>query len=212
VVQVLWTGQQSAGAEVPSPDIPKEYNENGANCDNLSEVGLTILCKRETMRTQLAMLAIFQLAGMVFIAGACASHEPLPQALSTAFAPAPAVMETPAPRPTEEFKATSNTMPMPIPAANHTSPSTPMSIPVPAQNEVWIVGSNYRPIDIHVPVGTTVTWIGMDNDAHDVESDTGLFFTNLPAGATFSYLFTERGVFRYHCGCNPGMEGSVIVE
>ena len=98
------------------------------------------------------------------------------------------------------------------PATSLPRPATE-PIPVPGPNEVWLHGGEYRPGNITVPVGTTVTWIGYDNDTqHDVASETGLFFCSLALGDSFSYTFTERGTFNYSCDCNPGMAGTVIVE
>mgnify|MGYP003392657780 CR=1 FL=1 len=99
---------------------------------------------------------------------------------------------------------TPGTVPMP-------TPTTP-TIPTPAYDEVWIWGGDYRPGTITVPVGTRVTWTNKDYDAHDIDSDTGLFFCSLALGVSFSYTFDTRGTFNYHCGCAPGMVGKIIVE
>lgn len=82
-------------------------------------------------------------------------------------------------------------------------------------NEVWIVGSNFVPWTITVPVGTKITWVNKSTSAHTLTSDTGLFDAPLRFnGDSFSYTFTSRGVFEYHCTPHTatGMTGKVIVE
>ena len=94
-----------------------------------------------------------------------------------------------------------------------TSPALlPGPIAVPGPNEVWLWGGEYRPNRLTVPLGTTVIWMGRDADPHDVENNNGLFFASLLLGVTFNYTFIERGAFFYHCECNTGMEGTIIVE
>lgn len=72
---------------------------------------------------------------------------------------------------------------------------------------------------ITVPVGTTVTWTNLAYDVHIITSDTGLFGSGAlgpPEGGllspSFSYTFTERGTFSYHCSLHPYLIGTVIVE
>ncbi len=82
-------------------------------------------------------------------------------------------------------------------------------------------GASFLPATITVPVGTTVTWTTNDVlDAHTVTSDSGLFDGSIlvrdkdsppMSGYTFSYTFTERGTFSYHCSDHPWMVGKVIV-
>ena len=72
---------------------------------------------------------------------------------------------------------------------------------------------------ITVPVGTTVIWSNKDHEEHTITSDTGLFDGRLsdhhvsgPMLLPFSYTFTERGTFNYHCVYHPEEVGTVIVE
>ncbi len=85
-------------------------------------------------------------------------------------------------------------------------------VPVPGPNQVWLQGMEYRPAILTVPVGTTVTWTNVDFTPHDVESYTELFFWSVAQGCSYNYTFTEPGNYSYHCGCNPGMDGMVIVQ
>ena len=78
--------------------------------------------------------------------------------------------------------------------------------------EVEILNSSFNPQVITVPVGTTVTWIHLDSGVHTVMSNTGVFNSDLAFRQTFSYTFTESGVFKYHCHLHGYMFGQIIVE
>ncbi len=127
-----------------------------------------------------------------------APPSPVPALEPAIMAPAPIVPTAPDP---------------PAPAAP--APALPEPAPErkmwPGPNEVWIWGGEYRPNKITVPVGTTVTWTGIDAEEHDVESDDGLFFGNIVQGVSFSYTFAEPGSYCFHCNCGC-IEGVVIVE
>ncbi len=70
--------------------------------------------------------------------------------------------------------------------------------PRPGHNEVWFIAiEKFTPSTITVPVGTTVTWTNKDQKLHTVTSADGLFNRTLSPGNSFSYNFTENGVFIY---------------
>jgi plastocyanin len=79
---------------------------------------------------------------------------------------------------------------------------------------------SFQPATITVPIGTTVGWDRhsernsfLYSIQHTVTSDTGLFHGDLMATIkTFSYTFTEAGVFGYHCEFHDEETGTVIVE
>ena len=77
------------------------------------------------------------------------------------------------------------------------------------------MGNEFQPDTITITAGTTVTWIHQDSEAHTVTSDDDLFDKglNIP-GDSFSYTFTEPGVYNYHCVPHEDvdMRGNVIVE
>ncbi len=77
--------------------------------------------------------------------------------------------------------------------------------------EVEIMDSDFSPRDITAPLYTTVTWTQLDSVEHTV-SRFGVFDNYLSFGDTFSYTFTEPGVFRYYCNVHDDMYGRVIVE
>jgi len=64
-----------------------------------------------------------------------------------------------------------------------------------------------------VPVGTTVTWVNQDQDAHTVTADDGRFTsTGLDHGEQFSYRFTAPGTYAYHCALHPHMTARIVVK
>lgn len=100
-----------------------------------------------------------------------------------------------------------------------TPQATPPTIPgaplaVKGLYEVWINGREFRPSVIIVPVGTTITWVNKDGEGwHTVTSTTGLFDTNLAFEQSFSYTFTERGIYEYYSVPWPGETfGAVVVN
>jgi plastocyanin len=79
----------------------------------------------------------------------------------------------------------------------------------------------YLPLDLSVPVGTTVRWTNQDTQVHTVVSGVsdglagtpdGLFASEfLNPGDTFTFTFDDVGVFSYFCTPHPWMIGSVTV-
>ena len=64
-----------------------------------------------------------------------------------------------------------------------------------------------------VQVGTTVTWVNEDSQAHTVtDVDLGFDSGLMSKGDTWSYTFTEVGEFEYFCAPHPWMRAKVIVE
>jgi plastocyanin len=80
--------------------------------------------------------------------------------------------------------------------------------------EVTMEGIEFRPAEITVAAGDTVTWTNNDSAGHDVTGDD--FESGEPGGIaqgdTFEHTFEEAGTFDYVCTVHPGMEGTVTVE
>jgi plastocyanin len=76
----------------------------------------------------------------------------------------------------------------------------------------------FAPVDLRVAPGTTVVWTNNDPFAHTITSDDGLFDSGLiNQGETFSFTFTEPGVYQYYCQPHggpglSGMSGTIVVE
>jgi plastocyanin len=80
--------------------------------------------------------------------------------------------------------------------------------------EVSMESITFKPEQVTVKTGDTVTWVNNDTVGHDVTGDD---FKSGPPGAmengdTFEHTFDAAGTFDYVCTVHPGMKGSVTVE
>lgn len=76
----------------------------------------------------------------------------------------------------------------------------------------------FKPKELEVKKGTTVTWTNDDAIEHSVTAgkpgkaaqdfDSG-FFTK---GGSFSHTFDATGIFTYFCKRHPNMQATVVVE
>ena len=96
----------------------------------------------------------------------------------------------------------------------NTTPSNPNpSGGTQGANEVFISGSKFSPATLTVAVNTTVTWTNKDGYAHTVTSNTALFDSgNMDSNASFSFQFTTKGSYMYHCAYHSAMTGTIIVQ
>ena len=79
--------------------------------------------------------------------------------------------------------------------------------------QVIIDNYAFSPVSLTVKVGTTVTWINHDDDAHTVDSTQGKFKSaTLNKGDRFDFRFTEAGEFPFFCRFHPKMTGKIIVQ
>jgi plastocyanin len=79
--------------------------------------------------------------------------------------------------------------------------------------------TTFRPGDLPVPKGSTVTWTNEDPYGHDVtkKSGPGPDFSSgepgaMESGDTFKHTFDTAGTIEYVCTVHPGMEGTVVVK
>lgn len=85
--------------------------------------------------------------------------------------------------------------------------------PSSAPAEVKIDNYSFGPRTLTVAVGTTVTWINHDDDAHRVVSTDDVFKSKvLDTNEKFSYTFTQIGTYPYFCSIHPKMTGTVAVK
>ncbi len=72
----------------------------------------------------------------------------------------------------------------------------------------------FKPKSVTIAVGTSVTWTNTTTVAHTVTSDDGKTFSSgiINPGATFSFKFTKKGTFGYHCSIHPFMTATIIVK
>lgn len=78
---------------------------------------------------------------------------------------------------------------------------------------VQIVDFNYKPANLQVKAGTTVTFTNEDTFAHTVTAkDKSYDSGNMDKGATFEQTFAEAGTFEYICAIHNSMTGKVTVS
>jgi len=83
----------------------------------------------------------------------------------------------------------------------------------PATMEVKIDNFSFGPVELMVPVGTTVTWTNRDDIPHTVVSTDKAFKSKvLDTDEKFSYTFSKAGTFPYFCSIHPKMTGKVIAQ
>ena len=83
-----------------------------------------------------------------------------------------------------------------------------------AETEVSIDDFAFAPKELTIPVGTQVTWMNKDDEAHTVVSVDGKTFRSkgLDTGDKFSFTFTEPGTYEYVCSIHKQMKGTIIVK
>ena len=80
-------------------------------------------------------------------------------------------------------------------------------------HEVNIEFSDYRPSQLDILPGETVSWTNVSQRTHTVTSDTGLFDSgDVAEGGRFAREFTAPGTYRYHCTIHPSIVGEVDVR
>lgn len=88
-----------------------------------------------------------------------------------------------------------------------TPPATPSTI------EVAIEGFAFKPAEINIPAGSTITWYNEDSATHTVTARDKTFDSgSLSRQGTFSYTFDKNNTFEYYCQFHPSMTGKVIVK
>jgi plastocyanin len=74
------------------------------------------------------------------------------------------------------------------------------------------VPTPFTPRNLNVGVNTTVRWYNGDTNQHTVTCDTGVFASPLlDSGGWFSFKFTQKGTFPYHCEPHPNMTWTIVV-
>lgn len=95
--------------------------------------------------------------------------------------------------------------------ATHTPPAN--GTPAASGTNISINNAKYRPKNLTVTVGTTLTWTNNDSVPQSVTSDTPGQFDSGPLqpGGTFSYTFSQGGTFPYHSTATTSTFGSITV-
>ena|SRR5688572_18813204 len=80
-------------------------------------------------------------------------------------------------------------------------------------NAVAIEGFAFKPGDLEVKAGTTVTFTNEDDFAHTATAKDKSFDTgNLDKDGTFEHTFEEAGTFEYLCAIHNSMTGTITVS
>lgn len=100
------------------------------------------------------------------------------------------------------------------PAETSTTQTGAVAEPETAAGEVLMKGIMFKPKDITVKVGDTVTWKNEDPVDHNaVDTATGAFESKtFGEGGTFEYKAEKAGKIEYVCTIHPGMTGTITVE
>ena len=81
-----------------------------------------------------------------------------------------------------------------------------------AKNEISIESNTFKPDNVTIKVGGTITWINNDSYAYTVKASNGEFDSgNMASGATFSFTFDKEGSYDYICGIHTFMKGTITV-
>jgi plastocyanin len=104
--------------------------------------------------------------------------------------------------------------PMPSPAPAPAPPPVVSSSEVTIPRGAETLGDQaFRPDDLTVAVGSTVTWTNTDSVSHTSTSDAvGWNSGIVPPSGQFSFTFQTAGTFPYHCAIHPGMVGRVVAR
>jgi plastocyanin len=96
------------------------------------------------------------------------------------------------------------------------SPTPAATTAAPAAASIDIQGFKF-PANTDVAKGTNVAWTNKDGTAHTVTSGTrpnkdGKFDGQVAPGATFSFTFTDAGVYQYYCTIHGSMNATITVK
>ena len=84
--------------------------------------------------------------------------------------------------------------------------------PLDDPNVLAMQGNAFQPVEKSVPLGTTLTWVNLDPEDHDVIArDLSFESPVLKPGESWSFTFTAPGSYSYLCDLHENMEGVVTV-
>jgi plastocyanin len=91
--------------------------------------------------------------------------------------------------------------------------SAPAAAQAPAANAVSVQDNTFKPADLKVKAGDTVTFTNDGAVAHTVTATAGAKFDSgvLQPGKTFKFVATGKGTISYVCTIHPGMQGTIEV-
>lgn len=70
----------------------------------------------------------------------------------------------------------------------------------------------FMPMELKTRVGTSVTWVNLDDEPHTVLSE-GLFRSGaLDSGEQYTFRFDKPGTYQVFCSIHPQMKATIIVQ
>jgi plastocyanin len=79
-------------------------------------------------------------------------------------------------------------------------------------HHVAIAGFAFKPAQLTVKAGETVTFVNNDDETHTATAVDRTFDSgHLDHNAQFSYTFTKPGTYPYHCLIHTSMTGTIVV-
>lgn len=84
-----------------------------------------------------------------------------------------------------------------------------------ADMAIDIKGFAFTPQNLTIPVGTKITWTNRDTATHTATSLEGAVAPfesgKLSTGQSFTFTFTQPGVYPYYCSIHPNMKAMITV-
>jgi plastocyanin len=91
-----------------------------------------------------------------------------------------------------------------------------MAVPVQAATKdalIQIKDFDFKPMNVTISAGGSVTWKNLDGEPHTVTSTDGLFRSGaIDQGESFAFKFDKPGVYNYLCSIHPKMRATVTVQ
>ena len=90
---------------------------------------------------------------------------------------------------------------------------SPSTAGTPDPTRIVVKDFMFVPMALTVNAGSTVTWAHMDDEPHNVVSDTGLFRSGaIDTNESFSFKFDKPGTYHFTCSIHPRMVGTIVVQ
>lgn len=77
---------------------------------------------------------------------------------------------------------------------------------------VRIASMQFEPQEIVVPRGSRVVWINDDLFPHTVTAKESFDSGSIAAGASWTYIAMQPGMYEYVCSLHPTMKGRMVVR
>jgi plastocyanin len=83
----------------------------------------------------------------------------------------------------------------------------------PSATTVHMRDLQFKPTEITVPVGATVTFVNDDDVPHNVTgtSGGGLNSGDINGGKNWQFTFSKQATYRFTCSYHPWMKGTITV-